>query len=261
MKRLNYACKRHVSSAISQTRHATLQHCTALMYEYTHKVGQSKHPKRMLSRYESVCLGYPYPHATNDQPVALEYLDPSHVIQFIYHHKEEILAMCQNGGPSNQSGTVKVSAQVTKATVLDAQTQHSPLFKHIVQMATKEKGQIRAIALIDRLYQAWQTTQSGQGGDGDDPLSDARQNLTEMILQELLPKRYETVHTQNLQEQRLATLRKERAWLCEVVEAVSSYRNFVQANGHKIASGALKEIPKWTPVGRVASGVQNASCH
>lgn len=242
-QRLDYVCQRHVSCAVTQTRHATLQHCTALMYDFTHKHAIRKNERGMLSRLESLCLGYNYSHMSNDRPAELEYLHQNNVIPFIYYNKKAILDQCRE-----QQGEKELSPacreqqgekDLSPVNALDAMIKHSPLFKHVVLMA--KSNRIEADALIDELFKAWKKTDLGHGGD------QARHDLAELIVKSLLSRRYEQVETKKLRERHLKSLQKTHEWLSEVVAATMSFKNFLDEYGHKLES-VKNACPKWSSV-------------
>lgn len=100
--------------------------------------------------------------------------------------------------------------------------------------------------MVERLHAAWEKTQIGEGGDGEGPESDARKEITDIILDELMPLRYKEYNEPDQREKELARLKQMYQKTSEVVGAVRSFRDFLSKNGSNLESQPHLRPPTWS---------------
>jgi hypothetical protein len=266
-KFVNYVHQRHVTTAIKRTLDDVLEACTALLYEHS-TMRTTHHLRMVMQRFESLVLGYQYPHLSEDRPRMHRYRDESDVIQFLFRNKEYILETCkplkksqttsdESDSGSNVSRASDSGSNVSTADTaekskrgpaprisqLDESIKWSPLFKKVVDLASSEKEKERkeADTLVEKLYAAWEKTQNGSGGDGNGPESDSRFGITEIILQTLLPTRYEAFNDKSATKRNVNRLKQQYTFLCDVIGSLNSFADFVKDHGDKLAGGVDME--------------------
>ena len=157
-----------------------------------------------MGRFESLALGYAYPFRPNERPEAQEYREVSNIIELVYYHLSEISQACSgesSPGPGQQEGCC--------ISELDFQMSKSPLFKRVVELLSSDDVRVRTDAhcLVERLHEAWKKSRTPQQD------SDAGKELTDLVLQTLLPERYSKIDVVASSERRRNALQRKHAKL------------------------------------------------
>jgi len=239
---LEFVSQRHLTCSVKRTLDDVLEVCTSLLYEFMHPAQKDIHMKQVMNRYESLCLGYQYPYLSEDRPVMYRFRDHEDVIQFLYNNKHEILQLC-----NTRRGDANVPIHQPRISKFAAKIQHSPIFKRVVKLASgSEEEQAAADTLVERLYAAWEKTLSGQGGGGKGPESEARKDITEIILGELMPLRYKEHNEPDKHAKWLAQLKQKYRTISNMVGAVRSFRDFISKNGNNLESDSCLRPFSWS---------------
>jgi hypothetical protein len=230
---LNYVVQRQISTAAKRTLDDVLQTVASLLYSYQHSTQAAVQLKETRTRWCSLVLGYPYPFVPEERPRCLRYLNPEDVIQFMYRNKAYILSfgidIQQKREPADKGSDMPL---------LDYAIRQSPLFKHIVQLASheEEKERAKAHATIDKLYDLWLQTQLNQGGDGDDCNSNSVEKLTDEILDLLLPVRYSKTSEHCKENKNLDQLKENYEKLHDAMVCLDGYARFIREHGVKLCT-------------------------
>merc|ERR1712113_551182 len=85
---------RHITSSVKRTLDDVIEASATLMLDHMSIHNQPAQQRAAKNRFESLCLGYPYPFECGERPAFYNYLSESEVIQFLKYHKSEILHLC-----------------------------------------------------------------------------------------------------------------------------------------------------------------------